>query len=126
MAAGFILAMAAACITFASASAQTQIVASNSSGCDILLTFADAAGATSGPYLVTSGSGTTTINLPSGFVPVGVEDFNGRTDKFTGTPAPGCTGCVPLAAQGGAGFCCVTVCYDSGAGALSISSCGPC
>lgn len=122
MAIAIMVAFAAA---LSATTAHAQIKATNSSGCTVLLTLVDAGGNLAGPYVVPSGSIATTITTPAGFVAVGVEDVNGRTRRFTGTPAPGCTGCIPLPAQG-VEQCCVNVCYDSTAQTITISACSPC
>lgn len=124
----FAAAMVAAVVTAfvsltAASTAHAQISVTNNSGCNILLTLVDAGGNLSGQYLVPSGGIATVIPTPPGYAPIGAEDINGRTRKFTGSS--GCTGCIPLPAQG-AEFCCVDVCFDSGAQTITISACSPC
>ncbi len=121
-------AMVAAVVTaFVALAAPTvthaQISVTNTSGCTILLTLVDAGGHLSGPYVIPSGGIATSIPTPPGYAPVGAEDINGRTRKFTGSSA--CTGCIPLPAQV-AEICCVDVCFDSGAQTITISACSPC
>ncbi len=118
------VAMAAFVVLVAATSAQAQLTVTNNSGCDVLLTLVDAGGNLSGPYLVPSGVATV-IPTPPGYDPVAVEDINGRTRNFVGKG--GCTGCIPLPAQGGASdVCCVNVCHPPGTDVITITACSPC
>lgn len=104
--------------------AHAQIAVTNNTACDIYLNLVDGSGNLSGPYLIPSGAIATVIPTPPGYSPIGIEDINGRTRKFTGSSE--CTGCVPLAAKGANDACCGNVCFDPGAQTITISSCSPC
>jgi hypothetical protein len=126
-AAMIVAAVIAVAVFVSAATAHAQILVTNSSSCDILLTLVNSGGSLAGPFVIPA-SGTTTITPPAGFGSVGVEDVNGRTRRFiaSSTPPPGCTGCIPLPINGSDQTCCVDVCYDSGAAKITISACSPC